>query len=168
MVRAGYSGETTVRLTLLVNTENSFKLDAARRIAQDLSHHGLQISVKALPWEQYLLALQNGEFDLYYGECRLSADWDLRSLVGTGGALNFGGYTSARTDALLSAAMSAGEAERAEAMLTLCTQLQQDSPILPICFKNVSVLLPSGAVESITPTAANPFYGLTDWQIDLG
>ena len=167
MASAGYGDEQTFSLTLLVNRENSFKVDAAERIAEDLSHHGLHITVKALPWEQYLQALQNGDYDLYYGECRLTADWDLQSLIGTGGDLNYGGYSNADTDALLADFRNAQEADRAEAMASLCRHLSEQVPILPICFKNVSVLLPSGAVESITPTSANPFYRLWEWQIDI-
>ena len=167
MTEAGYADGGTVKLALLVNKENSFKVDAAKRIAEDLSRHDLQVTVKALPWEEYLTALQAGEFDLYYGECRLTADWDIRSLVGTGGSLNYGGYSNADTDDLLKAALAAEGSARQTAMLALCQQLQQECPILPICFKTVSVLLTSDAVESITPTAANPFYNLPDWQIDI-
>ena len=167
MTDAGYARGETVELTLLVNQENSFKASAAQRIAEDLSVHDVHITVRQLPWEQYLLALQLGDYDLYYGECRLTADWDLQSLVGTGGALNYGGYSSAETDQLLADCLRSPESERQAAMLALCRQLRQDAPILPVCFKSASVLLPSGAVESITPTAANPFYDLPEWKVDI-
>lgn len=166
MADAGYTGEKTLSLTLLVNRENSFKVDAAERIAAGLSHHGLEITVKALPWEQYLQALRSGNYDLYYGECRLTADWDLQSLIGSGG-LNYGGYSNADTDALLDALRNAPEPDRAAAMANLCRHLREQSPIVPVCFKNVSVLLPSGAVEAITPTAANPFFRLWEWKVDI-
>lgn len=167
MAQAGYSDGDTVRLTLLVNKENTFKVDTATRIAEDLSRHDLQITVKALPWDQFQLALQNGSYDLYYGECRLTADWDLQSLIGTGGSLNYSGYSDGETDTLLGAVRNASNAERADAMLALCRRLKEQAPILPVCFKSVSVLLPSDAVESITPTAANPFYNLPEWKIDI-
>lgn len=167
MAAAEYAQDREIRLTMIVNQENSFKVDAAERIAADLSRHDLQITVKALPWSQYLQALQNGNYDLYYGEIRLTADWDLRSLIGTGGSVNYGGYSDAETDRLLDEYLRADESTRSSAMLALCQHLQQQAPILPICFKSVSVLLPSGAVESITPTAANPFYDLPEWKINL-
>lgn len=167
MSDAGYAQGESIQLTLLVNQENSFKVAAAQRIAEDLSGHDVHITLRQLPWEQYLLALQMGEYDLYYGECRLTADWDLQSLVGSGGALNYGGYASAETDALLAACLAATGAARQDAMLALCRQLQQDAPLLPVCFKSTSVLLPSGAVEAITPTAANPFYDLPEWKVDI-
>lgn len=167
IANAGYADGGAVQLTLLVNKENSFKVDAAKRIAEDLSHHDLQISVKTLPWEQYLAALQSGNFDLYYGECRLTADWDLSSIIGSGGNLNYGSYSDADTDSLLDACMRSADTDRAAAFTALCSHLQEQAPILPICFKNVSVLLPSDAVETITPTAANPFYDLPEWNIDI-
>lgn len=167
MAAAGYSTGASIPLTMIVNAENSFKVAAAQKIAENLSHHDLQISVRVLPWNEYIMALQSGDFDLYYGECKLTADWDLRSLLQTGGAMNYGKYANAETDALLQAALSADNTQRIDAFQSLCLQLQQESPILTVCFKNISVLLPSGAVESITPTAANPFYDLPSWNIDM-
>ena len=167
MAAADYCQGRSIPLTMIVNRENSFKVAAAERIAADLSHHDLQITVKVLPWSQYLLALQEGNYDLYYGEIRLTADWDLTSLIGTGGSANYGGYSNADTDRLISEYLHADDSSRRSAMLALCQHLQQQAPVLPICFKSVSVLLPSGAVESITPTAANPFYNLPEWQIHM-
>lgn len=167
MAAAGYSTGTSIPLTMIVNSENSFKVSAAQKIAADLSRHDLKITVRVLPWNEYVAALQSGNFDFYYGECKLTADWDLRSLLHTGGAMNYGGYSNGETNALLLSVLSVDEAQRADAMQALCVQLQQESPILPICFKDMSVLLPSGAVESVTPTAANPFYNLPSWVIDI-
>ena len=164
---AGYSSGDTVYLTMLVNSENSFKVRAAQKIASDLSRHDLQIRVESLPWEQYLSALLNGEFDLYYGECRLTADWDLYSLIGSNGRLNYGYYSNSETDALLQRALSASESDRAAAFLALCTHLARECPILPVCFKSSSVLLPSGTVENVTPTAADPFYNFPEWNISI-
>ena len=81
--------------------------------------------------------------------------------------MNYSGYSDAETDALLGAVRSASDAERTDAMLALCRRIKEQAPILPVCFKSVSVLLPSGAVESIIPTAANPFYNLPEWKIDI-
>ena len=88
-------------------------------------------------------------------------------MIGTGGSANYGSYSDAETDRLLTEYLQADEASRTGAMQALCQYLQQQAPILPICFKSVSVLLPSGAVESITPTAANPFYDLPQWKINM-
>ena len=71
-------------LSLLVNQEDSFRVTSAQFIAESLSVLDWRITVRALPWEEYTAALAAGDFDLYFGEVRLTADWDLRDLVGTG------------------------------------------------------------------------------------
>jgi len=167
MAEAGYSEGKTVHLTMIVNSENSFKVDAAKQIAADLSRHDLDIKVKVLSWKNYLQALQEGDFDLYYGECKLTADWDLRSLLSTGGSLNYGGYSDGQMDALISAYLSAEDDARQGAALELYTYFAQQCPILPVCFKDTSLLLPADTVEAAVPTAANPFYNLPDWQVNI-
>lgn len=161
--RTGYAPERT--LTLLVNGENSFKIAVAEDLANSFTAAGLPVETRVLPWEEYTTALAAGDFDLYYGEVRLTADWDLSSLLSTGGALNYGGWADARTDELL-AAYGAAE-DRAAAMEALCTHLRQQSPILPVCFKSSSVLTQSGVLEGLTPTAVEPLYNLTDCTVYL-
>lgn len=152
-------------LALLVNTENSFKVSVANEIAAAYSSAGVPVTVRALPWEAYLTALTAGEFDLYYGEVKLTADWNLSSLLGTEGALNYGGWTDPLTDQLLAAYASA--TDRTTAMDRLCDRFLSQTPILPICFKASSVLMQSDVLENLTPTMAEPFYNLTECTVHL-
>ena len=157
MSRTGYVPERP--LTLLVNGENNFKTAVAGYLAESFTAAGVPVETRVLPWEEYAAALAAGDFDLYYGEVRLTADWDLSSLLSTGGALNYGGWTDAETDGLL-AAYGAAE-NRTAAMEALCARLQQQAPILPVCFKSTSVLTQAGVLEELTPTAAEPLCNLT-------
>lgn len=162
---AGYGTGTTRDLTLLVNSENSFRLASAEYIAESLSLLDWSITVKALPWAEYLQALTLGEFDLYFGEVRLTADWDISSLVGTGGAMNYGKYSDAATDSLLQSFKTTSD--RASTARQLCQQLQNTAPIAPICFRNYTVLTHTGVVENLTPTSGTTFAGLENWTIHL-
>lgn len=165
MAAAGYCSGTPHDATLLVNSENRFKVSAAQFLADTLSAGDIKITVKALPWAEYTAALMAGDFDLYYGEVKLSADWDLSQLVGTGGSLNFGGYSSSATDVLLSG-YAAAETP-ASALRSLCRYLQTQAPIIPLCFKCSSVLTESGVVEGLSPTAANSFRDFGNITINL-
>lgn len=162
---AGYDTGETRSLTLLVNEENSFRLASAEYIADSLSLLDWEITVQALPWEEYLQALSTGAFDLYLGEVRLTADWDLTALVGTGGEMNYGGYTDVATDVLLQSFQSS--ADRAAAARQLCQQLQNTAPIAPICFRSYTVLTHTGVVEGLSPTSDSTFSGLENWVIHL-
>ena len=161
-------GEWIYNMTLLVNSENSFRVAIAQEIAKALEQYDFKVTVQALPWDQYLTALAEGRYDMYYGECKLTADWDATALVGTGGSLNYSGYSDPDTDALLAAYLAAGDDDRAAAMERLCRRLQSEMPIIPLCFKRTSVLLPYDAVDHVTPTAADPFYHLENWIVHWG
>lgn len=145
-------------LRLLVNEENAFKVSMARQIAAGFTAVGIETEVTVLPWADCTAALEAGRFDLFYSEVRLTADWDLSSLLSTGGALNYGGWSDSQCDALLETCRTAGD--RSAALRALCRYLQSQAPILPICFKTVSVLCEPEVVEGLTPTATEPFYGL--------
>lgn len=161
-------GEWKYQLRLLVNNDNSFKVAAAESIAEMLNRHDFDVTVLALPWEDFLYVLETGSYDLYYGQCKLSADWDPSPLLATEGTLNYGGYSNAMTDTLLAACRSAEAADRTEAMETLCRHLQTEAPIAPLYFEQVDVLLSRNAVDVITPTATEPFYGLEKWKVNWG
>ena len=151
-------------LTLLVNAENPFKISVAEYIAHCMTDGGVPVTVKALPWESYLAALREGNFDLYYGEVRLTADWNLKPLLGTGGSLNFGGWSDPLTDQQLAA--FAASQDPVVSMRSLCAHLKAQAPILPVCFTSTSVLIHSNVME-LTPTAADPFFDLQNVQIHL-
>ena len=168
MQKAGCkTGEKKPALTLLVNEENRFKVSAASEIARVLNQYDLSVIVQVLPWDDYLAALQNGQYDLYYGQTRLHADWDLTALIGTYGALNYGGFSNPTTDELLYAYLAAQGQRRDTVLTSLCETFQQQQPIVPICFKAVSVLVTNHAVDEITPTATDPFYQMENWTVHL-
>lgn len=160
---SGYVPERS--LTLLVNNENSFKVSIAEYLAETYTAAGIPVEVQALPWEEYNAALAAGAFDLYYGEIKLTADWDLTALLGTRGTLNYCGSVDPMIDQLLNA-FSAAE-DRAAAMETLCSHLLSQSSLIPVCFKSTSVLMQTNVLANLRSTANEPFYGLADCTISL-
>jgi peptide/nickel transport system substrate-binding protein len=89
---------TDLNLSLLVCSDSTQKTAVANKLAADLRQIGVNVEVKGLPWEEYLEALAAGNFDLYYGELRLTADFDLTPLLVTGG-IHMDGFMDT-TDAL--------------------------------------------------------------------
>ena len=159
---AGVTADRPRSLTILVSESDSFKVSIADYLSRTLSTDGLTVTVRALPWSDYLAALQGGNFDLYLGEVRLTADWNITSLVGTGGALNYGRYADESCNTLLAAFLANETAQTANA---LCRYLGQNAPIAPIAFKTASVLTPEGLIDGLTPTVSSPFYGLEGWTV---
>lgn len=165
LAAAGHQTGQEKELRLLVNEENSFRLACAQFLAESLSQGDWLITVTAKPWEEYLAALAAGEFDLYYGQVRLTADWDMTDLVGTSGSLNYGAYTDESTDALLAALSSSSN--RQAAAERLCARLAEETPIAPVCFQSTTVLTHTGVVEGLSPVAGSTFRHLENWTIHL-
>lgn len=162
---AQLSEETSRELTLLVNAENSFHVNNAGFIAEKLSVDGWKITVRALPWTEYLVALDQGDFDLYYAEVRLTADWDLTDLVGTEGTLNYGKFSDLWLDALIQEFATASDREGAA--VQLCRYFVEQSPVAPICFQNDTVFTHTNVVEELICAPSSTFYEIEDWAINL-
>ncbi len=158
----GLEGQT---LTLLVNRENEAKTSAAQLIAYQLESTGLTVQVEQLSFEEYTTALAAGSFDLYLGETVLTADFDLSHLLSSAGSLNYGGWTATAADALLSVLRAAPEAERPRAAADLFAYLEQEVPIVPLLFKNGSVLTQWGRVSGLNPIRSNVFYQFENWTV---
>ena len=152
-------------LILLVNGDNSFHRDNAGFIAEKLSVGEWTITVRALPWTEYLLALEQGNFDLYYAEVRLTADWDLSDLIGTEGKLNYGKYNGRWMDMVMQEFAQASERETA--VRWVCSYFMKEMPIAPICFRNFTVLTHADVVENMTCAPDNTFYFPETWEINL-
>ena len=147
-------------LVLLVNSENSAKTAAAQHIADQLRAVGLGIEVRRLPWEGYIQALESGDFDLYLAETNLTADFDLRAIIGTDGALNYADWSNLITDQLLTE-LNAGVGDAG----VVYSHLMDQALFIPICFKNGSVLTQWGRVSGLNPVREDPFYQMEHWTI---
>jgi len=155
-----------LELRLLVNRENSYKVNIAEALATSFQALGCTVTVEKLPWEDFVTALEEGEFDLYLGETTLTADFDLESLIGAEGQLNYGSYEDEETETLLENLRPLRMEERAGAVSALCTHLAEGAPILPICFKNWSLLTQWGQIRGLNPVQRNVFYGIESWSVE--
>ena len=163
---AGFgSGSEPVSVTLLVNSENTHKQSAAAKIAAALSTSALRVTVEAVPWSNFVSRLKSGSFDLYYGEYKMTADWDLTDLLSTSGANNYGRFSDADFASLLTAERTATGDGHTDASAKLYEAFCRQTPIAPICFARSSILTTSGAIEGLTPSLTDPFYNLQDWTI---
>ena len=112
MTEAGYNGGAhAASVRMLVCEGNAFRLSAAKAIAAALSVYDLKVEVHTLPYEEYLSALQSGTFDLYYGETRMTPDFNCAALIQPGGSLNYGGFSDPALDAQLTTAFSTAAAD---------------------------------------------------------
>lgn len=165
-MRSGDNDYQEIRLSFLVCSDNIQKNAIVKKMKEDLTGVGLTVQVTALPWEDYMRALKNGGFDLYYGEVKLTADFDLSRLLSGGGALNYGGVTNPEYAEKIRAYLEAPAERRAEACDAMLQYILENAPILPVCFEKHEVCTHRGVVGGFAPTQYNLFHNFTNWTID--
>lgn len=157
-------GRLPTGLTLLVNSENTQKLLLAQEIAEHISTFSLSLEVVAVPWSEYLLALEEGNFDLYLGELYLTGDFDVSALLSSQGMYNYGMYANHITDGLWNRYRQYG-LEALEDEGNFFTYFREEMPIAPLFFKSGTALSLWGHLAYANPTAQDLFYDLSQWEI---
>lgn len=162
-------GEGMAELTLkfIVNEENSVRVKAAEHITYTLSNIGINITLHTLPWDEYISALEEGSFDMYYGEVKLQNDFDLSDLLLANGSLNYGDIPDTEYSELLSSFLAAEGDARKEAASDLATRISLNAHILPVLFKENVVAVHRNTVKGIDANQSSLFYNIGDWEIDI-
>ena len=157
------AGRQDLALTLLAPADNPARTAAAELLADGLENLGLTVTLDLLPWDGYLAALERGDFDLYLGEVRLTADFDLTALLA--GALNYGGYADEEALQRLDSFRAASGQGRDLSARRLYQRLAEEPPFAVLCFKNWSVLTQWSRIQGLTPTQSNVFHAFDQWVL---
>ena len=165
----GFGGFRRFTLDFIVNIENSHKRDAAQHIAESLRQYGFNVNVRELQWSEFMSALQEGNFDMYYGETQLGADFDLSPLLLPGeGNLNFGDTGNHAFRPLIHdflAAETQEEVSFAGEQLNLA--ILQHAPFIPILYKRHAIYSHVGAIVNASPSQSGIFHNFHEWSIDM-
>jgi len=165
----GGGGYRPFTLDFIVNIENTHKVAAAHHIAERLRTFGFNVSVRELQWNDFMTDLHSGNFDMYYGETQLGADFDFSPLLLPGeDNLNFGGTANNAYRPLIQsflAAITPEEVTFAGEQLNLA--LLQFAPFIPILYKRNAIYSHMGAVNYAEPGQSGVFHNFQNWTIDL-
>ena len=155
-------------ITLIVNDDNDHKVAVAKNLAYALEANGLRTELQILPYNQYVRALESGDFSLYVGEVKLTPDFDLTSLLTYGGRMNYGNISDPEYKALIAAYLGSEGEEKKENARLLCAHAAEKVDIIPVCYKKYAVLTHIGEVTNLSPSVSGVFTDIKNWKIDLG
>lgn len=146
----------------IVNSENPYKVASAEGIAEVMNENGFSVNLRLLTYDDYMRALNTDDYDMYLAEVKLTADFDLTTILTYYGKLNFGTVTYEDLSLYIKGAL-----ENSGAALDLFILIYEHGLMAPVLFKDQAVIAPRGLITNLTPTAANSFYGITDWIINF-
>ena len=158
------NGTETLAFSILVNEENTKRVQAARRIGESLNSIGFSITVDAVDYATYVQRLEAGDFQMFLGGWELSFMPDFGYLFETGASHNYGGFSSATMDGLIAAyRVAIGEKAMTEAMAALQEAFLNELPYVGIAFRKSALFLSDEIGGTATPTEFHCFSGMEQW-----
>ena len=140
-------------VTLLLNSDDSLRLRAGRSIADMLRTCGLEVTIQEVNSAEFKKQLKSGEYDLYLGQTRLSANMDLSAFFTKNGSLNYGGLADTTAYAMcLEALANKGN------YYNLHKEVMDRGLLCPILFRSYAIYATRGLVTQLNPARDNMFY----------
>lgn len=146
-------GVVTEKLILLVNSDDSMRLRAARAVVQMLSECGLPIELDEQNTSGFNRKLYQGDYDLYLGQTKLSPNMDLSEFFRPYGELARNGITDAAIYSLCKDALA-----NHGNYYNLLKAVADDGRICPILFSGNAIYATRGLLTDLSPSRDNVFY----------
>ncbi|MDD5018556.1 MAG: ABC transporter substrate-binding protein [Eubacteriales bacterium] len=160
--------EFTIELLVLLDEDDTYKLDVAENIAAQLLECGINVVIDEQESESYGNKLQNGNFDIALCSFYLDHDQnpDITFMVGTGGSVNYGGFSDAEMDTLLQNCRTAlGEEEMKEAYLFMESHFIDTIPQISLYYRTNALLYDVSVNIIGSVRDMNIFTTLPNWYI---
>ena len=162
-----------IDLKFIVCSDSSAKTGVVRRFAEDMASIGLKVTVKELSWEDYMTALEEGDFDMYYGEVKLRGNFDLTELLQvrptlkegqTTTNINFSGSTDEGYMTYINNYLKSNESERVYNYAMLADYVTQNAMLITIGFEKQQIILHRGIIKGVDPKFGNPMFNFVNWE----
>ena len=156
---AGYplQDKQTPTLRLIYNSDRTDRATMAELVRTQAKECGVIVTLQPLTEEEYRNALDKGDYELYLGEIRLTADMSLRSLL-LDAKTAYG--VASKSDAKTAYAAYLSGSGTLQAFLDA---FGTDAPYIPLCYRG-GVAAYDRRLTAVTPTGYDPYHGIAAWQ----
>ena len=156
--------EQTLQLKVLVNKDNSMRLNVAKSIVESLKEAGWSATVKEVEFDEYIRLINEKDFDVFVGDISMAQNMDLSFLLGSSG--NYFTYGSNEMDRYLLDAKTASNSEGVKrAYADIANLFTDDVPFVPIYFAEASLIYDFKIDGLVKPTVNNPYNDIHLWYV---
>lgn len=147
------NGFVGAEVTLLVNSNDSLRVRAAKAIAAMLEDCGLKVILSQKGGNSYQYAVKSRQYDLYLGQTILSNNMDLSSFFSTYGSLSWGGINDFSAYALCTESLA-----NYGNYYSLHKMIMENGMLCPVLFRSNAVYATRGLVTGLDPARDNVFF----------
>lgn len=150
--------EKPISLTILVNSTNNMKIALAEQIKTQLIGMGISVDINKMPLDEYNIAVENENFDLYLGEVKIPNDFNLDCFFANDGGADFGiDFSTIQKTYVL---FKGGNASLQDFVSAFCAQM----PFIPICYRCANVCLGAQLKTQGTISENMAFPQIREWS----
>ena len=154
-----------IDIQFIVCSDSSAKTGVVRKFQSDMESIGLKVTVQELTWDDYLLALEEGTFDMYYGEVKLRNNFDITELVDVDSELNFSRTRDTAFVQYVNNYLGSSDSQRKALFQQLCDYLNNTGTLISIGFESQQLIVHRGVIKGLDPNIGNPLYNFENWEI---
>lgn len=148
-------------LRLLVNKDDIVRLRVARAIAEMLTELGVPTETLEMDSSSFVTYIKRGDYDMYLGQTRLSANMDLSPFFSRWGNMSYNGmYSESIYDLCLDTLENHGN------YYDLLKAVADDGRLVPILFSNYTVFASRGLLGDLSPARDNVFFYTRNWTME--
>lgn len=155
------NGTASLKISLLVNSENSFRVTAANNIAESLRNIGFTVTVDSVPLDKYNQKISAGDFQLYLGEIKLTDNMDFRQFFTESGSASKGIDKTLR--------VCSDYTSFCEGSISLCDfidSFMNDMPFVPVCYRSGFAAYKKGIKPDFSYSSSNLYAGISRWAVN--
>jgi len=132
-------------------------------LQENLARAGVRVRIRMMESGAALAEVRQGDFDVYYGHFQSRLSVDPTMLVGTGGSVNYGGYSDARMDEMIRQGLGEMDRERARLIwFEFQEYFAQEQPWSMLYYFDTLVGIRED-FRDCSPDNLSPFYELERW-----
>ena len=153
-------------IRILVNNENKERLIVADALAEALRALRISAEVVRLDFEDYVFALNSGNFDIFIGGLNVPSYGDISFAFASGGEMNVFGYSNTIMDAFLEIVSTATtELEFHSSMSELQHFFAYDIPVIGLVYRKAALLTSGDIIGELSPSINNIYKNIQEWFI---
>lgn len=161
------SNTKSLNCTLTVCKDNSFKLAAAQQIKEQLAKLNFNVRIIELSYKDYKQAIAEGNYEMYLGEIKISADMNISRFFAAGSTPNCSIDLIDENENEFTVcydeyrALLAGELS----MSDFCRSFEAEMPFIPICYRCGVEIYSRDFTSAIKGTCYDNFYNIDSWSV---
>jgi peptide/nickel transport system substrate-binding protein len=168
---------TPLKLELLVNEDNKFRVLIANEIKEQLINIGVDVEVNAVSWDKLISKVDKKDYDMAIVGCTVPSIPDISFLYSTPyisyhsspeaeRGRNIAGYKNPDIDKYIERIFAEIDDDRKKALfINMRNIIMEDVPYLGLLFYNNAVLMNRNISGNIQPHAWNKFNNIERWYL---